>query len=136
MSVESPTRYCRGCNTEVHDEEFGDYKQCGECRLNSVNRKRKSVTCECGRTLLACSLKIHLRSIYHAEHVKKAAVQHHPPQQAVKSAPPLATPIAAGTLVKPAVGPAKKSPPRSIAHQPRLTSQQLQTQKVASGART
>jgi hypothetical protein len=57
---------------ELDEEEFGDYKQCGECRLKALTRKRKSVTCECGRTLLSCSLKVHLRSIYHAEHVKPA----------------------------------------------------------------
>jgi hypothetical protein len=72
MSFEPSTKYCRGCNQEVADEDFGDYKQCGECRLKATTRKRQSVTCLCGRTLLACSLKVHLRSIYHAEHVKPA----------------------------------------------------------------
>ena len=55
---------------EVDEHHFDGYKQCGPCRAKAVYRKRKSVTCECGRTLLACSLKVHLRSLYHAEHVK------------------------------------------------------------------
>jgi hypothetical protein len=57
--------YCRGCNTECEEHHFDGYKQCSMCREKSFTRKRRKITCECGRTLLACSLKIHLRSIYH-----------------------------------------------------------------------
>jgi hypothetical protein len=62
--------YCRGCNTESEEQYFDGYKQCNMCREKSFTRKRRQVTCECGRTLLACSLKIHLRSIFHADHTR------------------------------------------------------------------
>ena len=62
--------YCRGCNTESEEHHFDGYRQCSMCREKSFTRKRRKVTCECGRTLLACSLKIHLRSIFHADHTQ------------------------------------------------------------------
>jgi hypothetical protein len=101
---------------EVRDEEFGDYKQCGECRLKAITRKRKSVTCECGRTLLACSLKVHLRSIYHAEHVMKPLTQQIPPP--VKKLPPPSKLVITGRAapLKPTTGLVKK--PQSRPAQP------------------
>ena len=71
--------YCRGCNTESEEHHFDDYKQCNMCREKSFTRKRRKVTCECGRTLLACSLKIHLRSIYHAARMRLPPLVQHPP---------------------------------------------------------
>jgi hypothetical protein len=50
------------------------------CREKSFTRKRRKITCDCGRTLLACSLKIHLRSIFHAEHTRPAPLVQQPPQ--------------------------------------------------------
>ena len=135
-SSEPCTRYCRGCSTEIKEESFGDYKQCGECRLKSVTRTRKSVTCDCGRTLLACSLKVHLRSIHHAEHsanivaqpvlppIKKQLLP--APKPVVRAAPPKAT-----------VEPNKQPQPRPvIATQPRPTVQQLSAAKAATTIRS
>jgi hypothetical protein len=118
MSSQPCTRYCRGCNMEVRDEEFGDYKQCGECRLKAITRKRKSVTCECGRTLLACSLKVHLRSIYHAEHIVKPVAPQIPPPVKKLSHPAL-KPVIRAVLPKPTAEPVKKLQPRPATLQPR-----------------
>ena len=71
--------YCRGCNTESEEHHFDGYKQCSLCREKSFTRKRRQVTCECGRTLLACSLKIHLRSIFHADHIQPLPLVQQPP---------------------------------------------------------
>ena len=123
MSSESPTRYCRGCNMEVRDEDFGEYKQCGECRLKTLTRKRKSVTCECGRTLLACSLKVHLRSIYHAEHTVKPAAPQIP--LPVKKLSPLASkPVITAAPIKPTTELIKQPQHRPVAVQPRAVTVQ------------
>jgi hypothetical protein len=80
MADQPKMLYCRGCNTECEEHHFDGYKQCNMCREKSFTRKRHKVTCDCGRTLLACSLKIHLRSIYHAEHSRPAPLVQQPPQ--------------------------------------------------------
>ena len=108
MSDPPRMRYCRGCNTEVPEDQFDVYKQCSECRLKAFTRKRKTVTCSCGRTLLACSLKIHLRSIYHAEHMKAAEAE----QKASAPAPPQVkapTAIQVKASVVPQVKPQQKA---------------------------
>jgi hypothetical protein len=123
MSHELSTRYCRGCNMEVRDEDFGDYKQCGECRLKALTRKRKSVTCDCGRTLLACSLKVHLRSIYHAEHIAKPVAPQ--TQLAVKKPPPPALKqVSTAALRKPTTELIKQPQPRAVVLDPRLVALQ------------
>jgi hypothetical protein len=119
MSSQPSTRYCRGCNMEVRDEEFGDYKQCGECRLKAITRKRKSVTCDCGRTLLACSLKVHLRSIYHAEHIVQPVLPQTP--LPVKKLPPPSKPVITAALRKPTAELIKQPQPRPVTVQPRPT---------------
>ena len=61
------------------------------CREKSFTRKRRKVTCECGRTLLACSLKIHLRSIFHADHTQPLPLVQQPPlikKPSARPAPP------------------------------------------------
>ena len=108
MSSQPCTRYCRGCSTEVPEEQFDQYKQCGECRIKSCTRKRKSVTCECGRTLLACSLKTHLRSSYHTEHVKLMQQQLPP----VKKLLPSSKYAVKGALPKLVAQPVMKLQPR------------------------
>jgi hypothetical protein len=113
---------------EVRDEEFGDYKQCGECRLKAITRKRKSVTCECGRTLLACSLKVHLRSIYHAEHVMKSLAQQIP--SPVMKVPPPSKPVIRATLLKPTTEPVKKPQSRPVILQARPATQPLSANKA------
>jgi hypothetical protein len=70
-------RYCRGCNHDVDDILFEGLKQCKKCREKASVRKRKSIICECGRKLLLCSLKVHLRSLYHADQMR----QNLPPEQ-------------------------------------------------------
>ena len=137
MSSEPPTRYCRGCNTEVRDESFGVYKQCGECRLKAVTRTRKSETCVCGRTLLACSLKVHLRSIYHAEHIAKAVGRHKPLPVINKLLPPASKPVIRVALPKPMSESIKQPQPYPvIIPQPRPTVQPPSAAKASSAIRS
>jgi hypothetical protein len=83
MAEQPRMRYCRDCNSEVEEHRFDGYRQCNTCREKGLTRTRRTITCSCGRTLLACSLKVHLRSLYHAEHFRpaiqqEAAIQHQP----------------------------------------------------------
>jgi hypothetical protein len=84
--------YCRGCHTQCEEHHFDGYKQCSMCREKSFTRKRRKITCECGRTLLACSLKIHLRSIYHAEHTRPPPLVQQQPLIKKQIVPPQAEP--------------------------------------------
>ena len=115
MSAQSQLQYCRGCNTHMGPHPFDSYKQCSECRLKGLNRRRKRVTCECGRTLLACSLKLHLRSLFHEQYVQAASKPQinkplHPPP------PSTASDAAIQVLMKKLV--TKKAAPKV---KPRLT---------------
>jgi hypothetical protein len=76
MAEQVKLQYCRGCHTEAEEHRFDGFKQCNMCREKGLTRTRRQVTCSCGRTLLACSLKLHLRSLYHAEHTRPQGQQH------------------------------------------------------------
>jgi hypothetical protein len=68
-------QYCRGCKCTVDESEFQDedqqYKQCGRCRARLHHRRRsnKTVVCQCGRQVLATSLRDHRRTLYHEQHM-------------------------------------------------------------------
>ena len=74
MAEQLKLQYCRGCHTEAEEHRFDGFKQCIMCREKGLTRVRRKVTCDCGRTVLACSLKLHLRSLYHAEHTQPVPV--------------------------------------------------------------
>ena len=82
MAKQPRLKYCRGCNTDAEEHRFDGYRQCDMCREKGLTRIRRKVTCSCGRTLLACSLKLHLRSLYHADHTR-------PPIQVEHTRPPI-----------------------------------------------
>lgn len=81
MAEQVKLQYCRGCHTEAEEHRFDGFKQCNMCREKGLTRVRRQVICSCGRTLLACSVKLHLRSLYHAEHTQ-------PPDQQPPLPPP------------------------------------------------
>jgi hypothetical protein len=104
MAEQLKLKYCRGCNTEAEEHRFDGYMQCNMCREKGLMRTRRKVTSSCGRTLLACSLKLHLRSLYHAEHTRPR-LQQQPPVKKIQPIQQEGAKIQATQL-----GPKKQSP--------------------------
>ena len=92
-------RYCRGCKCTTDASQFislgKQYKQCTRCRERIVDRKRSEATvvCGCGREVLKTSLRDHLRTLYHEEHMVEKAPVHKTEMAEDVARPPIQKPI-------------------------------------------
>lgn len=98
-------RYCRGCKCTVDEGEFQQqgkqYKQCSRCRARVHHRRRngKTVVCQCGREVLATSMRDHRRTLYHEQQMAILNKQQMP-----RNAPATKSPQEAPRKMTPALG--------------------------------
>jgi len=87
--------YCRGCkcttNTHLFNSNGKRYKQCNRCRERIRHRKQNvaTIVCECGREVLRTSLRDHVRTLYHEQHVGEKKARTVAPTPAHKAIVPM-----------------------------------------------